>query len=346
MRAEVRGMEHMGRWMRKMAACALAMCCCACGALAEESRQFFAMDTLMTVTVYDGDSEALSDCQARVEQLEALLSVTNPDSEVGRLNQSGRVVASEDTLSLLRFVLAMSGRTSGAVDPTVYPLVRAWGFTTGSYRVPGDEELAELLPLVGYAQVKLDEDSGEITLPEGAAIDLGSVAKGYAADQLAELLKQRGVTTALMDLGGNVHCVGSKADGQPWRVGIRDPLGDGYVGAVTVTDCAVVTSGCYERYFEQDGVVYGHIIDPQTGRPVENGVQSVTVVSDSGLRSDALSTALFVMGADRAAELWRQSDDFEAVIVTEEGAYVTAGLADRFQPMGRFEDMQWTVIEK
>lgn len=334
--------------MRERAACMVALLLALAGfgmnALAEESVQFFAMDTVMTITLYDGDADVLEACQARVEQLEALLSATRADSDIGRLNETGSVRASEDTLRILSATLEISRRTGGAIDPTIYPLVQAWGFPSDECRVPDAAELEALLPLVDYEQIGLDGDTGEIRLPEGVRIDLGSVGKGYAADQLAELMRESGVASALMDLGGNVHCVGAKANGQPWRVGIRDPLGDGYVGAVSVTDSAVVTSGCYERYFEQDGVIYGHIIDPKTGRPVENGVQSVTVISESGVRSDALSTALFVLGPDGAAELWRRSSDFEFVIVTESGAYITEGLADCFQPMGRFADAEWTWI--
>ena len=146
-------------------------------------------------------------------------------------------------------------------------------------------------------------------------------------------MKQGGAASALLDLGGNIQAVGSKPDGSPWRVAIRDPAGDGNIGVVEVADQVVVTSGGYERYFEEDGVLYWHIIDPATGWPARSGLTSVTVVGESGLLCDGLSTALFVMGREGALEHWRQHRDFEAVLVSEDGSVtITAGLEGRFTP--------------
>ena len=180
--------------------------------------------------------------------------------------------------------------------------------------------------------MELDETAGTASLPDGVEVDLGSVAKGYAGDVLTGLLKANGVKSALLDLGGNIQTVGTKPDGSSWRIGVRDPEDEnGYIGVVSVSDKAVVTSGGYERYFEQDGVRYWHILDPETGAPARSGLASVTVVGDSGLLCDALSTALFVMGLDRALEHWRTYRDFEAVFVCEDGSVtVTAGLEDSF----------------
>ena len=293
---------------------------------------FFAMDTVMNVRIYAGGSEALLDAAGdRVRELEALLSVTDPDSEIYALNRDGSAALSGDAAGLLAGALELCGRTDGALDVTIYPVLRAWGFTTGDYAVPDTDTIAGLLARVDYTQVSLDEAAGTVSLPSGMEIDLGSVAKGYTGDVLAGLLKAYGVESALLDLGGNIQAIGSKPDGSPWRIGVRDPEGDGNIGVVTVTDKAVVTSGGYERYFEQDGVRYWHIIDPAAGAPARSGLQSVTVVGDSGLVCDALSTALFVMGLDGALEHWRAHRDFEAVFVCEDGSVtVTAGLENGF----------------
>ena len=296
-------------------------------------RTFFAMDTVMNERIYAGGNEALLDAaEARVRELEALLSVTDRSSEVYALNRDGFATLSGDAAGLLANALDMCERTGGALDVTIYPVLRAWGFTTGEYAVPDARVIQELLTRVDYAQVELDETAGTAAIPEGAEIDLGSVAKGYTGDVLAGLLKVNGVESALLDLGGNIQTVGAKPDGSLWRIGLRDPEDeDGYIGVVSVSDKAVVTSGGYERYFERAGVRYWHILDPETGAPARSGLASVTVIGDSGLLCDALSTALFVMGLDGALEHWREYRDFEAVFVCEDGSVtVTAGLENGF----------------
>ena len=295
-------------------------------------RTFFAMDTVMTLRLYEGgDENTLDQAEARVRELEAQWSVTEENSEICALNRGGRAELSPETAELLGAALDMCRRTDGALDISTYPVLRAWGFTTGEYSVPGGEAIAALLPLVDYGRVALE--AGAAALPPGMEIDLGSVAKGYTGDALAALLKQGGAASALLDLGGNIQAVGSKPDGSPWRVAIRDPAGDGNIGVVEVADQVVVTSGGYERYFEEDGVLYWHIIDPATGWPARSGLTSVTVVGESGLLCDGLSTALFVMGREGALEHWRQHRDFEAVLVSEDGSVtITAGLEGRFTP--------------
>lgn len=295
-------------------------------------RTFFAMDTVMTLRLYQGgDGSLLDRAEARVRELEGLWSVTDGASEISTLNHDGSAELSPETADLLRTALDMCRRTDGALDISTYPVLRAWGFTTGEYSVPGGEAIAALLPLVDYGRVALE--AGAAALPPGMEIDLGSVAKGYTGDALAALLKQGGAASALLDLGGNIQAVGSKPDGSPWRVAIRDPAGDGNIGVVEVADQVVVTSGGYERYFEEDGVRYWHIIDPATGWPARSGLTSVTVVGESGLLCDGLSTALFVMGREGALEHWRQHRDFEAVLVSEDGSVtITAGLEGRFTP--------------
>ena len=319
--------------MRRLFALCLALVllsgCTAPPAQAVE-RTFFAMDTVMSVRIY-GDGALLDAAEDRVRELEALWSVTDEHSEIYALNRDGSAALSGDAAGLLANALDLCERTGGALDVTIYPVVRLWGFTTGEYTVPDADAIADLLPRVDYTQVTLDETAWTASLPDGVKIDLGSVAKGYTGDALSALLKSRGVESAMLDLGGNIQAVGTKPDGSPWRIGVRDPKGDDILGVVEVAGMAVVTSGGYERYFEQDGVRYWHIIDPATGAPARSGLQSVTVIGESGLVCDALSTALFVMGLDRALEHWREYRDFEAVFVCEDGSVtVTAGLEDSF----------------
>ncbi|MGX8699282.1 MAG: FAD:protein FMN transferase, partial [bacterium] len=301
-----------------------------CAAPAKEAvhHAFFAMDTYMELTAY-GEEALLTECEAIVTGLEAELSVTRPETAVARLNTTGAATLSDRAANLLRAALAISRRTGGALDLTIYPVVRAWGFTTGEHRVPPAEERAALVEKVDYTKISLDGNA--VSLPAGFELDFGGVTKGYAADLMAAHLRENGVRSALLNLGGNVQCVGAKPDGSPWRVAVQNPTGSGYLCVLSVSDCAVVTSGGYERYFEEDGEVYWHIMDPETAAPAHAGLISVTIVTSSGLLADGLSTSLFVLGLEEAATLWRESGDFEAIFVTEAGeVYITEGLEERY----------------
>ncbi|MCC8157005.1 MAG: FAD:protein FMN transferase [Oscillospiraceae bacterium] len=312
---------------------------------AEEAQTatIFAMDTVMELSVY-GSETLLDGAESIILALERELSVTDAESEIYAVNRDGAGSVSADTAELLNRALELCARTDGALDISIYPVVRTWGFTTGEYRVPDSEELRALLECVDYTRISFDGESA-LSLAEGMEIDLGSVAKGYASSRVIQYWKNNGVTSALLNLGGNVHALGTKPDGSAWRVAIADPEQNGYLGVLEVVDQAVITSGGYERYFEQDGKTYWHIIDPDTGCPAESGLISVTVVGSDGVLCDALSTSLFVMGLDGASALWNESDDFEAVFVTSDDAvYVTEGLADNFSPLGDYEGQEVTVI--
>ncbi len=326
--------------MKRLLAALALLLLAGCAPAQPLERTFFAMDTVMSVRLYQGGGEStLGQAEARVRELEALWSVTEEDSEIYALNHDGAAELAPETADLLRTALGMCERTNGALDISIYPVLRTWGFTTGEYAVPDEDTLTALLSRVDYTQVR--QDGTWASLPEGMEIDLGSVAKGCTGWWLAYLLKEEGVTSALLDLGGNIQAIGAKPDGSPWRVAIRDPEGDGNIGVVEVADQAVITSGGYERYFEEDGVRYWHILDPQTGRPARSGLASVTVIGDSGGTGidmgavcDGLSTALFVMGRDDAVSFWRQHREewaFELVLVEEDGSVtVTEGLEGRF----------------
>lgn len=311
-----------------------------------ESATFFAMDTAMDFTVY-GDAALLDEAETLIGSLEEQVSVTDEHSDIYAIDHTGSGSLSGNAAELMEQALELCRRTGGALDISVYPIVRAWGFTTGSYQIPDEETIQSLLPLVDYTQIQYDAATGVVTLPEGMEIDLGSVAKGYAGQLAAQMLRNSGVESALLNLGGNVQTVGAKPDGSPWQIGIKDPQGEDAMMVLSVEDQAVVTSGGYERYFEQDGQTYWHVMDPSTGHPADSGLISVTIVGDEGVVCDGLSTALFVMGLEKAADLWAQSCDFEAVFVTASGeVYITEGLRDRFALTEQYADTPASVIER
>ena len=311
-----------------------------------ESATFFAMDTAMDFTVY-GDAALLDEAETLIGSLEEQVSVTDEHSDIYAIDLTGSGSLSGNAAELMAQALELCRRTGGALDISVYPIVRAWGFTTGSYQVPDEETIQSLLPLVDYTQIQYDAATGVVTLPEGMEIDLGSVAKGYAGQLAAQMLREHGVQSALLNLGGNVQTVGTKPDGSPWQIGIKDPQGEDAMMVLSVEDQAVVTSGGYERYFEQDGQTYWHIMDPSTGHPADSGLLSVTIVGKQGIICDGLSTSLFVMGLEKAADLWAQSGDFEAVFVTASGeVYITEGLRDHFALTERYADTPVSVIER
>ena len=338
--------------------CALLLCALLPGCLGDSrpvEGTTFAMDTVMSFTLYGGwDREKTKEARdwmlGRLGWLDSLLSVTNEYSDIAQINcAEGRGVKGEpSTAQLLSQALELCRATEGALDVTAYPAVKAWGFTGEEHRVPSAAELEELAQRIDYAAVKLEED--RVTLPEGMEIDLGAVAKGYAGDWLAKDARGNGITSALLDLGqSTIVAVGTKPGGKPWRIGVVDPARPGdYFAVVELEDMAMGTSGGYQRYFEQDGVTYWHILDPDTAAPARSGLASVTVVAPSALTCDGLSTALFVMGLEEGTAFWRDHPelDFEAIFVTEDGKiYRTAGLEGRFSLAEGYEDREVTVLE-
>lgn len=316
-----------------------------------QEADFFAMDTYMSVKVWgDTDGTLVAGLEEEILRVEALLSVTEEDSDLYRINHSeGEATSiSQETADLLNTALSWCKSTNGALDISLYPLSVAWGFSSASedgYRVVSEEERTELLTVCGWESVTVNDLM--VSIPEGGGLDLGAVAKGYATDTCVTYLKENGVSTALLSLGGNIYVLGSKEDGSDWKIGIQDPedeSGSSYVGVLELSDKAVVTSGSYQRYFEEDGVRYHHILDASTGAPADSGLLSVTIVTDSGLTADCLSTAFFVMGLEESAAYWRDSEDLEVVWVTEDGGlYITEGLQECFTASG---DREATVISR
>ncbi len=311
----------------------------------------FAMDTMMRFTLYGEEAQTgavLAQIPTQLGALEAELSATREDSDIFRIDRAeGQPVEVRASVSeLLSDALELCRITGGALDITAYPAVKAWGFTTGEHRVPDEEELAALAAKIDYAAV--GSDGPTVTLPAGMELDVGAVAKGYAGDLLAEAVRTNDISSALLDLGqSTIVAIGTKPGGKPWRIGIRDPAGESYLAVVELTDMSLGTSGGYQRYFEEDGVVYWHILDPDTAAPARSGLASVTVVAPSALLCDGLSTALFVMGLEEGAQFWRDHPEleFDALFITEEGQILyTAGLEDRTSLAEGYEDREVTVL--
>lgn len=312
---------------------ALMLAGCSAQTSAEESsqsREVYAMDTVMTLEACGQNADAaLDEAVAEIERLDALWSIASSDGEIAQLNAEKKITASADTLALLTCAKEISAATDGLFSTTIAPLMEAWGFTSGNYRVPDEAELSALLAHVDDEEIAISDST--VTIPADAKVDLGGIAKGFTSARVMEIFRENGIKNGILSLGGNVQALGTKPDGSLWRVGLQDPADERALFAtLELADKAVITSGAYERNFEQNGITYHHIIDPRTGYPAESGLSSVTIVSDDGTLADGLSTALFIMGKEAAVEFWRSHrDDFDMVLLADDGAVtVSAGIAD------------------
>ena len=323
--------------MKKVLFCVLLLSvCCSCTASPVKAT-FFAMDTVMTLELY-GDKATLEAAKEEILRLDSLFSIGKEASDVSRLNIHGEAEIAPETAEVLAYGQEISQATGGALELTIAPLVDCWSWYEGNTAVPDAAALSQALSLVDGSGLILKGNQASLSRT-GMAVDLGCIAKGYTASHVAQMLSELGISSALINLGGNVQTLGTKPDGSDWVIGIAD-AGDpaAYLAALPVSDCAVVTSGDYQRYFEEDGRRYHHILDLKTGYPTDNGLHSVTVVCDDGTLADGLSTALFVMGLSQAEAFWRSGVyEFEAVFQADEGLFVTAGLADSIQTSAEFE---------
>ncbi len=282
-------------------------------------------DTVVTLTTFNGSvpSDAIRLC----EKYDRLLSVTDSESDIYKLNSSdGSVTVDPDTARLIKNALSYCEKTDGALDITIYPVKKLWGFGTDTEKVPTTDELTTALKNVDYCRVKIDGNT--VSVPSGVQIDLGAIAKGFIADELAKLYRENGIS-GIIDLGGNILTVGEKSDGEDYTIGIVSPQNtDKNAARLRFSGGAAVTSGSYQRYFQNNGKKYHHILSADSGYPVENGVASVTVIAESAEKADAYSTALFCMGAERAVEFCRKQGDIEAVIIADDGGITLSdGLA-------------------
>ncbi len=308
-----------------------------------EVKYFESMDTFMKVQCYGKNPEAANDlAQKKIGELNVLISVTNPQSEIYKINNSTSfpVNVSDDTISVIKDSLKIAKMTNGAFNPVLYPITKAWGFTTKQYRVPSDSEIAELLKLTNFDDVKIK--GNDIYLKPGMLFDLGGIGKGWAGDEAIKVLKENGVKSAILDLGGNVQTIGSKPDGTAWQVGLQNPWGDGAVAAIKIKNEAMITSGGYVRYFTgDDGKKYVHIMDGITGRPVENDVVSTTIITEFGTYADGLSTATYVLGKNRSIDLWKNNKNFEMILLSpDKSISYTKGLEGKIELLYDFTSVE------
>lgn len=326
-------------------------CCASANEPASEKsskQQLFAMDTVIDITAYGENADkAAAKANQELTRLERLLSVTKQESDVYKINHSGgkSVKVSEDTAQIIAEALKISGRTNGIFDISVYPLVKAWGFTTQQYKVPKDSQIRTLLNNVGFQKIKFDQKEKTVTIEENMALDLGAIAKGYAAKKLSGVMKENGVTNAVLSLGGNVQTIGSKPDGTNWTVAVEYPDTKEHFATLQVGECSVITSGAYQRYFEKDGKRYHHIIDPRTGKPSESGLKSATAVCGDPTQGDALSTSLFIMGAQQAQAYYRQYGGFDYVLLTDQDeVYITQGIKEQFALTSKYHNLKVHIV--
>lgn len=290
----------------------------------EESSEseIFALDTAITLKVYGSRrAEVLKKLEDKINELDGRLSTGKATSEVSKLNDTGKAVLSKTSISLVKKSLELNKQTGGLFDITIYPLMELWGFPTKNYRIPSDKEIRATLKNVGSDKIIFNENTGEISFEnKGMKIDFGGIGKGYITDELVKILKDEKVESAIINLGGNVYGFNKKPDGALWNVAIRDPdEPDDYMAVIKLEDSAVITSGGYERYFEENGIRYHHIIDPRTGKPSESNLKSVSIVSKDGTLADTLSTSLFIMGEEKAIKYWRENkNEFDIILMTND----------------------------
>lgn len=307
------------------------------------SQTGFYFDTAITVTLYGDDSQSSAQlfdgCFALCETYEAMLSRTREGSDIWNINHADGtpVEVSPETAQLLQKALHYCEETDGVVDITIAPLSALWDFSADSlanrHTVPDKEQIQALLPHVDYRTVRIEGNTVTLTDPQ-AAVDLGCIAKGYIADRLKAFLKEQGVQSAILNLGGNVLTLGSKPDGSPYRLGIQKPfdMKNTPIAALSVTDASFVSSGIYERCFEVDGVRYHHLLNTDTGMPEENGLLGVSILSDASADGDILSTACFLLGKDAGMAYVESLPGVEAVFITEDYAlHPTSGLSGLLQ---------------
>ncbi len=311
----------------------------ACGENQMEQKQIFAMDTVMTLTAYGKKAEdGLKAASSAINAMEALLDPELPTSTTYAINHADgqNVVVTAQIAKMLSTAKTVYEQTDGALDLSIYPLVKLWGFIDSRYYVPTNEELSEAILKRAYDKMVLTSfptnGSYSVSFPTGTEISFGAIGKGCAAETAIDAMRQTGVKSGIISLGGNVQTLGVKPDGSQWTVAIQDPNNTAtWVGTIKVGETAVVTSGSYQRFFEYDGKTYHHIINPITGAPASGNLLSATIICEDGTMADALSTAMFVLGESRALNYWRTYGGFEMILVTKSNQIIcTKGLIDTF----------------
>ncbi len=284
----------------------------------------FYFDTIISVTLYEKAEEGLlEECMELADYYEKLLSPNIEGSDIWNINHSeGSFVAvNEDTLSLLNTALDYARLSEGLVNPAIGTLSQLWNFGSDNQEIiPDKAQIDEALSHIDYHSVIIKNNQVKLSDPD-VRLELGFIAKGFIADKMKEFLLSKGVTSGLINLGGNVLTIGTRPDGSPFHIGIQKPFDESGIPALTLdlSDTSVVSSGNYERYFIKDGKLYHHILSTSTGYPVESGLSQVTILSASSVDGDALSTLCFILGYEKAASLLENYPDIRAVFITKDG---------------------------
>lgn len=297
----------------------------------------FLLGTAASISIYDESfpSQTIDRAFERVTEIQNRMSINESDyddTEILAVNRNaGRasVSVSDDTAEVVREGIRWAEVTNGAFDISLAPLITLWGIGTPREQVPSPAAIEGRISLVGYDEIQVTDDP-DIFLPrEGMAIDVGGIAKGYAVDETARIIREAGVSHALVDFGGDIFTVGTRVDGNPWRIGVQHPSSERQelLAVIELVDQAVVSSGDYERFFERNGIRYHHIIDAETGAPSRSGLTSVTIVGPEAMGADALSTGVFVMGLEAGMALVETLPEYEAIIATSDRrVYVSSGM--------------------
>lgn len=300
----------------------------------------FKLNTIVDITLYDTqDEQLLQDCLDICDQYELLFSRTREDSEIYQLNHgilqdtSHRASLSDHTLKLIQTGIYYSELSDGNFDISMAPLTDLWNFSSPSPEVPSETAVEQAASLVNYKDITISQD--KLTFKKtGMGIDPGAIAKGYIADRIKDYLMARGVESAIINLGGNVLCVGKKPDGKPFTIGIQKPF-EGQtktIATVEIEDKSVVSSGIYQRYFEQNGVLYHHILNPKTGYPYDNNLAQVTIISDDSVDGDGLSTCCFTLGLEKGMELINRLENVDGIFITkDENIYYSDGFVEKYK---------------
>ncbi len=296
------------------------------------------LHTVVQLSIYhENQDETMEKAIAYIKEMESLLSTNLEGADVYRINQAAgkeAVKVDERTFEVIEKAIQMSKESQGLFDISIGAISNLWKIGDKAARKPSDEEIKAALPSINYQNITLDKEKKTVFIKKGMILELGAISKGYIADKVRELFASKGITTAVINLGGNVVVMGDSPTTQNgWNVGVQDPdqVRGTTVGSVPGTRHSVVTSGIYERYVEVDGVKYHHILDPKTGYPVENDISGVTVFSKTSIQGDALSTTLFLLGVEKGLHFINQMDGVEAVFIDKkQGVHLSDGLKERF----------------
>ncbi|MBS4534874.1 FAD:protein FMN transferase [Clostridium sp. D2Q-14] len=294
----------------------------------------FYLGTIIDISIYDDVPEGIfEELFDRIEDIENKMSLNIKDSEVNEINKNAGkdfVEVSSDTYDVIEKGRYYSDITDGHFDITIGPIVNLWQIGTENARIPSEKEIENNLPLINYENILLDKNNKSVKLSKNNMIlDLGGIAKGYAADELAKILDKNNINHAIINLGGNVLAIGSKPDGSPWKIGIQNPYEPRgqHIAVAKVENQTVVSSGVYERNFEKNGTLYHHILDPFTGYPIENNIQGVTIIADKSFDADGLSTGIFALGLETGMNLVEKIDGVDALFITNnKEIYISSGL--------------------